>query len=89
MKKTIEVEPDFPMAYFYLARIHLRRGTGYEEAIGLALKGIELKPAPADLPLGYFLLADLYNRTGDPARSEENARKGQAAAEAAKARAKA
>ncbi len=88
LRKTIEVEPDFPMAYFYLARIHLRRGTGYEEAIGLALKGIELKPAPADLPLGYFLLADLYNRTGDLARSEENARKGQAAAEAAKARAK-
>ena len=88
LKKTIEVEPDFPIAYFYLARIHLRRGTGYEEAIGLALKGIELKPAPADLPLGYFLLADLYNRTGDPVRSEENARKGRAAAEAAKARAK-
>jgi arylsulfatase A-like enzyme/Flp pilus assembly protein TadD len=88
LRKTIEVEPDFPIAYFYLARIHLRRGTGYEEAIGLALKGIELKPAPADLPLGYFLLADLYNRTGDLARSEENARKGQTAAEAAKARAK-
>jgi arylsulfatase A-like enzyme/Flp pilus assembly protein TadD len=84
LKKTLEVEPDFPIAYFYLARILLRRGGGYEEAIGLVQKGIELKPAPADLPLGYFLLADLYNRVGDQARSAENARLGQAAAEAAK-----
>jgi arylsulfatase A-like enzyme/Tfp pilus assembly protein PilF len=86
LKKTLEVEPEFPIAYFYLARILLRRGGGYEEAIGLVQKGIELKPAPADLPLGYFLLADLYNRVGDQARSAENARLGQAAAEAAKAR---
>ena len=85
LKKTLEVEPEFPIAYFYLARILLRRGGGYEEAIGLVQKGIELKPAPADLPLGYFLLADLYNRVGDQARSAENARLGQAAAEAAKA----
>ena len=26
LKKTIEVEPEFPIAYFYLARILLRRG---------------------------------------------------------------
>lgn len=86
LKKTLEAEPDFPIAHFYLARILLRRGGGYEEAIALVRKGIELKPAPADLPLGYFLLADLYNRVGDQARSAENARLGQAAAEAAKAR---
>ena len=88
LKKTIEVEPEFAIAYFYLARIHLRREQAYEEAIALVKKGIELKPAASELPLGYFLLADLYNRVGDNARSEEYARKGQAAAEAAKARAK-
>jgi len=88
LKKTLEVEPEFPIAYFYLARILLRRGGGYEEAIGLVQKGIELKPAAADLPLGYFLLADLFNRVGDQARSVENARLGQAAAEAAKTRSK-
>ncbi len=86
LKRTIEVEPDFPIAYFYLARIHLRRGAGYEEAIGWVRKAIDLKPAPADLPLGYFLLADLYNRVGDQGRSEENARLGQAAAAKAKAK---
>jgi arylsulfatase A-like enzyme/Flp pilus assembly protein TadD len=76
LRKTIEAEPAFPIAYFYLARIHLRRGRDYEEALALVKKGIELKPAPADLPLGYFLLADLYNRLGDARQSEEYARKG-------------
>ncbi len=88
LKRTIEAEPEFPLAYFYLARIHLRRGAGYEEAVALVEKGIDLGPAPSELPLGYFLLADLYNRLGDGARSAEYARKGQAAAEAAKTRAK-
>jgi tetratricopeptide (TPR) repeat protein len=85
LRKTIETEPEFPIAYFYLARIHIRRGQNFEEAIALVKKGIELKPAPADLPLGYFLLADLYNRVGDFVQSEEYARKGQASAAAAAA----
>jgi arylsulfatase A-like enzyme/predicted Zn-dependent protease len=83
LRKTIEAEPEFPVAYFYLARILLRRGRDFEEAISLVKKGIDLKPAPAELPLGYFLLADLYNRVGDMVRSEEYARKGQAAVAAA------
>jgi len=41
-------------------------------------KGLELKPDKENLPLGYFLLADLYNRLGDYNRSEECARQGQA-----------
>ncbi len=79
LQKTIAANPEFPIAYFYLARIELRRGRDFEQAIALVKKGIELKPAPADLPLGYFLLADLYSRVGDAARAEEYARKGQAA----------
>ncbi|HUT07569.1 MAG TPA: sulfatase-like hydrolase/transferase [Candidatus Latescibacteria bacterium] len=85
LQKTIAVNPEFPIAYFYLARIELRRGRDFEQAIALAKKGIELKPAPAELPLGYFLLADLYNRVGDAVKSEEYARKGQAALAAATA----
>ena len=83
LRKTIAAEPEFPLAYFHVARILLRRGTGFEEAIALTKKGIELRPAPAELPLGYFLLADLYNRVGENALSEENARKGQSATAAA------
>jgi arylsulfatase A-like enzyme/predicted Zn-dependent protease len=83
LRKTINIEPEFPLPYFHVARILLRRGGDYEEAIALAKKGIELRPSPAELPLGYFLLADLYNRVGNNVLSEENARKGQAAAAAA------
>jgi tetratricopeptide (TPR) repeat protein len=82
LSKCLETEPSFPLTYFYLARLNLRRGERYEEAIAWVKKGIDLKPEAAELPLGYFLLADLYNRLGDNARSEEYALKGQAAAAA-------
>ena len=88
LQKTIEAEPEFPIAYFYLARIHIRRGQNFEEAIALTKKGLDLKPSPADLPLGYFLLADLYSRVGDSVQSEEYARKGRAALAAATAKEK-
>ena len=85
LDKCLETDPRFPLTYFYLARIYLNRNERYEEAIDLAKKGIELKPEKSELPLGYFLLADLYNRLGRYDLSEENALKGQAAAaEAAK-----
>ena len=80
LNKCLESDPRFPLTYFYLARIHLNRGERYQEAIDLVKKGIDLKPEKTELPLGYFLLADLYNRVGDVLQSEEYARKGQAAA---------
>jgi len=76
LKKTIEINPNFPLSYFYLGRIYLNRGQNFEEAISLVKKGIDLKPEKNDLPLGYFLLADLYNRLGKYSLSEECARKG-------------
>jgi arylsulfatase A-like enzyme/predicted Zn-dependent protease len=86
LDKCLAADPRFPLTYFYLARLYLNRGERYEEALELAKKGIELKPDPAELPLGYFLLADLYNRLGRGGLSEENALKGQAAAAAARAK---
>ncbi len=82
LKKTIEINPNFSMSYFYLARIYLNRGQNFEEAISLVKKGIDLKPEKKDLPLGYFLLADLYNRLGNEALSSEYARKGKELAQA-------
>lgn len=78
LKKTIDINPNFPLSYFYLARIYLNQGERYEEAITLAQKGIDLKPGRSDLPLGYFLLADLYNRIGDQKKASENLQKGKA-----------
>jgi arylsulfatase A-like enzyme/predicted Zn-dependent protease len=82
LEKTRELNPEFPLTYFYLARIELNRGGDYREAVALVEKGLELRPEPSDRPLGYFLLADLYNRLGEEARSLEYARKGQEAARA-------
>jgi tetratricopeptide (TPR) repeat protein len=59
----------------------LNRGERYDEAVSLVEKGIELKPPDKDLPLGYFLLADLYNRLGKLSKSEEYVRKGRALAQ--------
>jgi len=78
LNKTMELNPDFAMSYFYLARIYMNRGERFDEAISLVEKGIALKPAKKDLPLGYFLLADLYSRLGQQRKSEEYARQGRA-----------
>ncbi|MDI6849967.1 MAG: sulfatase-like hydrolase/transferase [Candidatus Saccharicenans sp.] len=76
LQRALQANPDFPLTYFYLARIYLRRGERYQEAIDLVKKGLELKPDRENLPLGYFLLADLYNRLGDYAASEQYANRG-------------
>ncbi len=76
LQRALQANPDFPLTYFYLARIYLRRGENYREAIELVKKGLELKPEKDNQAFGYFLLADLYNRLGDYASSEEYARLG-------------
>jgi len=83
LNKTKDLAPDFPLTYFYLARIDIRRNRDYESAVAMVKKGIELGPDKGDLPLGYFLLADLYNRLGRDDLSQEFARKGQEATAAA------
>lgn len=77
LRLCLEIEPDFPLTYFYLARIYLNRQERLEEALALVRQGIELKPAPKDLALGYFILADIYNRLGNNSLSMEYARRGQ------------
>ena len=76
LKVCLDTDPSFPLTYFYLARIDLNRGERYEDAVELVKKGLALKPDKAELPLGYFLLADLYSRLGNMALSDEYARKG-------------
>lgn len=78
LRLTMELNPQFPLSYFYLARLYLNRGRDFEEAIRLVRTGLELSPDAQDRPLGYFLLADLYNRVGDNARAADYARRGQA-----------
>ncbi len=79
LERTIEDNPRFPLSYFYLARIYLNQGRNFEKAVELVKKGIELNPDKDNLPLGYYLLADLYSRLGNHAVSMEYARKGREA----------
>ncbi len=81
LKACMDADPGFPLTYFYLARIYLNRGERLEEAADLVKKGISLKPDKAELPLGYFLLADLYSRLGNMVLSDEYADKGRALTE--------
>ena len=78
LQRCLEADPKFALTYFYLARLYLVRSERYPEAIDLVLKGISLHPEPPELSLGYFLLADLYRRVGEDARSREYAQKAQA-----------
>jgi arylsulfatase A-like enzyme/Tfp pilus assembly protein PilF len=78
--ECIKADPKFPQTYLYLARLDLARSERYPEAIDLALKGLALEPAKPELAAGCFLLAELYRRVGDEARSREYAAKGRALA---------
>ncbi|HVP89783.1 MAG TPA: sulfatase-like hydrolase/transferase [Terriglobales bacterium] len=80
LERCLEADPKFALTYFYLARLDLDRGEGYEKGIELVRKGIDLGPAPAELAFGYSLLAELYRRTGDQARAREFAERARALA---------
>ena len=75
--------PSAPLPLLYGARNLLDRGRDFQDAIRLAESGLELANDDRESAFGCFLLADLYNRLGDAARSEEFARRGQALAKTA------
>ena len=57
---------------------YLDDGNRYPRAIELTEKALKLTLTPKDKAFAYFLLADLYNRTGDAARSKQFAQRGAA-----------
>jgi arylsulfatase A-like enzyme/predicted Zn-dependent protease len=76
LQGAIDANPTSPAPYLALAKLYLDRGERFQEAIGLVERGLERKPVGRQLALADFLLADLYNRVGDQARSREYARRG-------------
>jgi hypothetical protein len=62
-----------------LAWLLHRQGRHYDEAIALTRGAVEFEPAGQDLSLAYFLLADLYNRTGRADLSASFAERGRQA----------
>ena len=77
-RKAIEANPEFGEGYFYLAKLLLDQGRGFEEAVTLAKKGLEVAPKSAYAPLGHYVLADLYSRMGRRADAAAEAERGRA-----------
>jgi arylsulfatase A-like enzyme/Flp pilus assembly protein TadD len=61
---AIESNPRFIQGHYYLAKLLMDRGGDLERAEELVRKGIEIDPEHEEGPLGYYVLADLLNRTG-------------------------
>jgi len=66
MREVITIAPLRAEGYLFLARGLLNEPGATEEAASLVEKGISLAGTGELKALGYFLLADIYNRTGQP-----------------------
>jgi arylsulfatase A-like enzyme/Tfp pilus assembly protein PilF len=77
-KEAVKANPQFARGYLFLAKAYLDRNENFDEAIRLALKGLELEPEAESAPLGHFVLADIYNRLGRLSEYRAELEKGQA-----------
>ena len=68
-ESSIESNPDFVRGYYFLAKLLMDRGADMERAEELARTGIDKDPDHRIGPLGYFVLADILNRSGRPAEA--------------------
>jgi arylsulfatase A-like enzyme/Tfp pilus assembly protein PilF len=81
LRESIEKAPGFGAAFFFLAREELGAGR-LDSAADLARRGLEVDSASEVAPLGYYVLADVYNRQGrrdDASREVEKAHRLEAA----------
>ncbi len=75
---AIEANPDFAVGYISLAQELLVQELNLDEALELALKGLEVGPSPDFAPLGHYILADIYNRQGRSKLAAQELAKGKA-----------
>jgi tetratricopeptide (TPR) repeat protein len=78
LKEAIDANQGFARAYLFLAKSYLDLNENFEEAMGLAKKGLELDPEAESAPLGHYVLADIYNRLGRRAEYSAELQKGRA-----------
>lgn len=75
-RRAIEANASFAEGYFYLAKLYLDRGSNFEEAVSLARKGLEVNPKSTYAPLGHYVIADIYSRTGRSSDARKEAAEG-------------
>ncbi len=68
---SIESNPNFVQGYYYLAKLMMDRGGDLRRAEELVRLGIGKDPDHNDGPLGYYILADILNRTGRAAEAKD------------------
>jgi len=73
---SIESNPTFARGYYYLSKLLMDRGGDLGRAEELVRRGIEQDPENEHGPLGYYVLADILNRTGRAAEAREAAATG-------------
>jgi arylsulfatase A-like enzyme/Tfp pilus assembly protein PilF len=64
LKQSIVSNPRFAEGHLFLAKAYLDSETNLDEAVRLALRGLDLAPKSEYAPLGHYVLADVYNRQG-------------------------
>jgi len=69
LRESLVKAPEFGPAFFFLAREELRDGK-LEAAADLAERGLRVDGRGELAPLGHYVLADVYNRRGEAARSQ-------------------
>ena len=55
-RRAIDMNPRFAEGYFYLARLYLKQGRRFDDAISLAKRGLEVGPESEFAPLGHYVL---------------------------------
>lgn len=75
---AVRANPLFARGYLFLAKAYLDRNENFDEAVRLALKGLELEPEAESAPLGHYILADIYNRLGRLSEYRAELEKGRA-----------
>jgi arylsulfatase A-like enzyme/tetratricopeptide (TPR) repeat protein len=71
MRKVMEIVPEQPEGYLFVARGLLAESGPLDEIEGLVEKGLSLAKASEFRALGWFLMADIYNRRHEPDKMSE------------------
>lgn len=71
MREVIRIAPKRPEGYLFLARGLLQEPGALDESQAVAEKGLGLATTPDLKALGYFLLADVFNRRRQPEKMNE------------------
>jgi predicted Zn-dependent protease len=71
-RASVDANPSFAAGYLYLAKALLDAGD-LKASEAAALQGLAVGPDPQVRPLGHYVLADVYSRTGRPREAAEQA----------------